>query len=299
MPSHNLYQGHIFNQTPYKLIFLYSNPKAKVVVENSHFKISAKCQQRQQPYGFWPPKHPGYVASFSRDDYVVEAHFHVDHLEGQYNLPRHQTIDEFARSAEVENFFRIPFKGGVASYLVQLGYHRHTFLGSSLVYSCHGVHLKHAMLYNPEEQKLALARVKQAIREDEGVIAIGEIGLDYSHANQAIDFFAARECQCDVFFWYVAGCTNGQLSFTSSSCVAHEMSPFSRMKLLWVALTSSKRPVFHRSIPCICIVSTAVSGGSGLDIRLSPLFILGCPLRLCRLWDLIQIFTILTLLYWP
>ena len=56
------------------------------------------------------------------------------------------------------------------------------------------------MLYNPEEQKLALARVMQAIREDKGVVSIGEISLDYFHANQAAYIFVARECQHDVFF---------------------------------------------------------------------------------------------------
>ena len=146
-------------------------------------------KMRQQPYGFWPPEHPSYVTSFSRDDYVVDAHFHVDHLVHQNNLPRHQTIDELAQSAGVgDDFLRIPFKGGVASYLVQLGDHRHTYLRSSLVYSCYGVHPKHAMLYSSEEQKLALAWVMEAIREDEGVVGIVEIGLDYFHANQACTF---------------------------------------------------------------------------------------------------------------
>ena len=111
-------------------------------------------------------------------------------------------IDELARSAGVaEEFLRIPFKGGVASYLVQIGDHRHTYLRSSLVYSCYGVHPKHAMLYNSEEQKLALARVMEAIRENQGVVAIGEIGLDYFHASQAVNVFAARERQRDVFFY--------------------------------------------------------------------------------------------------
>ena len=125
----------------------------------------------------------------------------MDHLVHQYNLPRHQTIDEFARSAGVgDDFLRITFKGGVASYLVQLGDHRHTYLRNSLVYSCYGVYPKHAMLYNSEEQKLALAQVMEAICEDEGVLAIGEIGLDYFHASHAVNIFAARERQRDVFF---------------------------------------------------------------------------------------------------
>ena len=132
------------------------------------------------------------------DDYVVDGHFHVDHLVGQYYLPRHQTIPEFAWSACVEeDFLRISFKGGVASYLVQLKDHRHSFIRSSSVYSCYGLHPKHAMLYNAEEQKLALARVMQAIRDD-GVGAIGKIGLDYFHANNTADVLTARERQRDV-----------------------------------------------------------------------------------------------------
>ena len=81
--------------------------------------------------------------------------------------------------------------------IVQLKDHQHSLIRSSSVYSCYGLHPKHAMLYNAEEQKLALARVMQAIRHD-GVIAIGKIGLDYFHANNTADVLTARERQRDV-----------------------------------------------------------------------------------------------------
>ena len=107
----------------------------------SIFQELPRPKMRQHPYGFWPPEHPGYVTSYSRDDYVVDAHFHVDHLVHQNNLPRHQTINELARSTGVaDEFLSIPFKRGVASYLVQIGDHRHTYLRSPLVSSCYGVH---------------------------------------------------------------------------------------------------------------------------------------------------------------
>ena len=177
-----------------------SSPDVSTPVEPIFQELS-RPKMRHHPYGLWPPEHPGYVTSYSRDDYVVDAHFHVDHLVYQNNLPHHQTINEFARSTGVDDeFLSIPFMGGVASYLVQIGDHRHTYLRSPLVSSCYGVHPKHAMLYNPEEQKLALARVMEAIHNDESVVAIGEIGLDYFHASQAVNVFVARERQRDMFF---------------------------------------------------------------------------------------------------
>ena len=112
-----------------------SSPAVSTPVEPI-FQEFPRPKMRQHTYGFWPREHPGYVTSYSRDDYVVDAHFHVDHLVHQNNLPRHQTINEFARSTGVaDEFLSIPFKGGVASYLVQIGDHRHTYLRSPLVYS--------------------------------------------------------------------------------------------------------------------------------------------------------------------
>ena len=173
------------------------------------FQELSRPKMRQHQYGFWPPEHPGYVTSYSRDDYVVDAHFHMDHLVYQNNLSHHLTINELARSTGVDDeFLSIPLKGGVASYLVQIGDHRHTYLRSPLVYSCYGVHPKHAMLYNPEEQKLALARVMEAIRDNEGVVALGEIGLDYFHASQAVNVYTARERQRDMFLQMLLAAQN-------------------------------------------------------------------------------------------
>ena len=114
------------------------------------------------------------------------------------------------------------------------------------------------MLYNPEEQKLALAQVMEAIPGDEEVVAIGEIGLDYFQANQAVNIFVAWERQRDVFF-YMSRAAQLVSYLSHLPLVLHIRDvSFSRMKLLWIALTSSKWPVFQRSIPFICIVSTAV-----------------------------------------
>ena len=54
--------------------------------------------------------------------------------------------------------------------------------------------MEHAMLYSSQEQDLALAQMLQSVHDDGGIFVLGEIGLDYFHANTA-DILLASEQQ--------------------------------------------------------------------------------------------------------